>query len=66
MDLQIPLDQLNDPVFQALLARDDAIYTPHVAFYTDQAIYNMIEVTLENLKEYETTGACRNEVKPFA
>ena len=63
---QIPLDQLNDPVFQALLARVDAIYTPHVAFYTDQAIYNMIEDTLENLKEYETTGACRNEVKPYA
>ena len=23
----------------------------------------MIEVTLDNLKEYETTGQCRNEIK---
>ena len=52
--------------FQALLARDDAIYSPHVAFYTDGAIYSMIEVTLANLREYLTTGQCRNEVKEEA
>ena len=61
---QVPLDQIHAPVFKALLERDDAIYSAHVAFYTDAAILNMIEVTLDNLKEYETTGKCRNEVNP--
>ena len=31
--------------------------------HTDAAIRSMIEVTLDNLKEYETTGQCRNEIK---
>ena len=61
---KMPIDQIHDPVFKALLQRDDAIYSPHVAFYTDAAILNMIEVSLDNLKEYETTGKCRNEVNP--
>lgn len=58
-----PLDEIDDPVFKALLQREDTTYSAHVAFYTDGAIYSMIEVTLENLKEYETTGQCRNELK---
>lgn len=61
-----PLSEIDDPVFQALLARDDVYYSAHVAFYTDGAIYSMIEVTLDNLKEYETTGQCRNEIKEGA
>ena len=61
---KMPIDQIHDPVFKALLQRDDAIYSPHVAFYTDAAILNMIDVSLDNLKEYETTGKCRNEVNP--
>lgn len=60
------LAEINDPTFTALLARDDAIYSPHVAFYTDGAIYSMIEVTLDNLREYQTTGQCRNEIKEEA
>lgn len=60
---QVPWDQIDDPVFKALVEREDTVYSAHVAFYTDSAIYNMIEVTLENLKEYETTGKCRNEIK---
>ena len=51
-----------DPVFQRLLAREDTIYTAHTGFYTDKAIESMIEVTLENLKEYAQTGNCRNEL----
>ena len=61
---KMSIDQIHDPVFKALLQRDDAIYSPHVAFYTDAAILNMIDVSLDNLKEYETTGKCRNEVNP--
>lgn len=57
-------DEINDPVFKALLNREDTAYSAHVAFYTDGAIYSMIDVTLQNLKEYETTGECKNEIKP--
>jgi D-lactate dehydrogenase len=57
------VDKIDDPVFNALVSRDDTVYTPHIAFYTDGAINSMIQVTLDNLKEYETTGQCRNEVK---
>lgn len=60
---KLPLDQISDPVFKALLQREDTAYSAHVAFYTDGAINSMIEVTLDNLKEYETTGQCRNEIK---
>ena len=60
------LDEIGDPVFEALLACEDAIYSPHVAFYTDGAIYSMIEVTLDNLRQYQATGECRNEIKEEA
>jgi D-lactate dehydrogenase len=55
--------EINDPVFERLLSREDAVYTPHVAFYTDGAIYSMIEVTLDNLRQYQETGSCKNELK---
>ncbi len=61
---QVPWDSIGDPVFRTLCQRDDTVYSPHVAFYTDAAIRSMIEVTLENLKEYETCGTCRNEILP--
>ena len=56
------MEEINDPVFEALLKREDTYYSAHVAFFTDAAIYSMIDVTLDNLKEYDTTGSCRNEI----
>ncbi len=58
----VDIDSLGDKTFQALLARDNVQYSAHVAFYTDGAIYSMIDVSLANLKEYETTGKCKNEI----
>lgn len=55
-------DAVQDAVFKALLNCENALYTAHTAFYTDIAIESMIRVTLDNLKEYELTGTCRNEV----
>ncbi|MGE4277558.1 MAG: NAD(P)-dependent oxidoreductase [Lawsonibacter sp.] len=60
---KVSWDQMDDPIFKALLARDDTAYSAHVAFYTDSAIRNMIEVTLDNLEEYARTGQCQNEIK---
>ena len=49
-------------VFDRLLSRDDVIYTAHTAFYTDRAVFNMIETTVENLWEYGQTGSCAHEL----
>ncbi|WP_031542026.1 NAD(P)-dependent oxidoreductase [Mesoplasma photuris] len=36
------------------------IFTPHIGSYTDEAVTNMIEISLENLKEFIETGECKN------
>lgn len=51
-----------DEVFDKLLSMENVIYTAHTAFYTERAIYNMIETTVENLWEYGTTGSCAHEL----
>lgn len=56
------IDQIDDGVFLELLNHENTYYTAHVAFYTDKAIESMIKVSLDNIKEYELTGECRNEV----
>lgn len=55
--------ELKDKEFEELLSMENVIYTTHTAFYTDEAISNMIETTLENLHEYEISGFCKNNAK---
>jgi D-lactate dehydrogenase len=55
--------ELEDKLFERLIDLDNVIFTTHTAFYTDEAIENIIDISLSNLKEYLTTGSCRNEVK---
>lgn len=57
------LAEINDPIFEELLSREDTVYSPHIAFFTEQAILNLIDVTIENLREYDATGECKNEIK---
>ncbi|MGL5268777.1 MAG: NAD(P)-dependent oxidoreductase [Spiroplasma sp.] len=38
------------------------IFTPHIGSYTDEAVKNMVEITYENLAEFETTGKCKNDI----
>lgn len=38
------------------------LITPHIASYTDEALENMIEFSLENLKSYLNTNTCKNEI----
>lgn len=54
--------ELGNKEFEELLTMENVIYTTHTAFYTDEAISNMIETTFENLHEYETSACCKNEV----
>ncbi|WP_339021193.1 NAD(P)-dependent oxidoreductase [Spiroplasma endosymbiont of Atherix ibis] len=36
------------------------IFTPHIGSYTDEAIKNMVEISLENLQEFEKNNSCKN------
>ncbi|MGN0166103.1 MAG: NAD(P)-dependent oxidoreductase [Lachnospiraceae bacterium] len=53
---------VSDEVFEELLEREDVVYTSHISFLTDQALYEIMRISLENAAEYEKTGACKNEV----
>ena len=56
--------KLKYPLFNRLLdLYPRVLVTPHVGSYTDEAASNMIETSLENLKEYLDTGACKNDIK---
>ena len=43
---------------EELRNRENVIYTAHSAFYTDTAIENMIETTVENLVAFARMGSC--------
>ena len=38
------------------------LISPHVGYFTDEAIKNMAEISFENLKQLETTGTCDNRI----
>ncbi|QEH62298.1 D-lactate dehydrogenase [Spiroplasma chinense] len=38
------------------------LFTPHIGSFTDEAVKNMVETSFENLKEYSTTGDCKNKI----
>jgi D-lactate dehydrogenase len=50
------------PTLQKLLAHDNVIYTPHSAFYTDEAERNLTQGTIDNLVSYMKTENCDNEL----
>lgn len=54
---------LEDDVLVRLLKFPNVLFTPHYAFYTDEAVDNMVEYSLESLSEFEKTGKSKNEVK---
>lgn len=54
--------EFDDELLQILIDRDDVIYTPHTAFYTETAIQNLVEGGLEAAVEVITTGTSANVV----
>nr|WP_307917521.1 hypothetical protein [Mycoplasmopsis bovis] len=38
------------------------IVSPHIGWYTQEAATNMLEISLDNLKEYLETGDCKNKL----
>ena len=53
---------LKDETLLALKSFPNVIVTPHYGFYTDEAVSNMVEYSLENLYDFETKKQCKNEV----
>lgn len=54
--------EIADPVFQQVLNHPKIIYTPHVAYYTDEAVKNLVEGGLNATLEVIQTGTAQNRV----
>lgn len=55
-------DILQDDTLATLMSLPNVVMTPHCGFYTDEAVSNMVETALINLKEFGETGTCKNHV----
>ena len=55
--------EFDDKVMQELIDRDDIIYTPHTAFYTETAVKNLVEGALNAATEVISSGDSPNAVK---
>lgn len=54
---------IQDDLFTRLLTFPNVLITAHQGFFTRDALENIVNTTLDNLAEYERTGACPNEIK---
>jgi len=53
---------IDDRTFLALNSLPNVIITPHTAYNTDVAVYNMVRVSTENLLEFLKMGDSQNKV----
>ena len=53
----------NYPAFDNLESRENVLITPHTAFYTDEAVRNMVEQSLDASRELILTEASDKLVK---
>ena len=53
---------IKDETLLILKSFPNVIVTPHYGFYTDEAVSNMVEYSLENLYDFETKNKCKNEI----
>ena len=56
--------ELGDPILEELLKRDDVLYTPHIAFYTETAVTNLVSGALDACLSVLTTGTAETIVNP--
>ncbi|WP_234944374.1 NAD(P)-dependent oxidoreductase [Brachyspira intermedia] len=54
---------LKDEIIEELFKMDNVIITPHFAFYTDEALLNMVSISIDNIFEFKITGKCINQIK---
>ncbi|MFN3926585.1 MAG: 2-hydroxyacid dehydrogenase [Pseudanabaenaceae cyanobacterium] len=53
---------IQDDVFQRLLTFPNVLITGHQAFFTRNALENIADTTLANIRDYEQTRACANQI----
>jgi D-lactate dehydrogenase len=53
---------IQDDVFARLLTFPNVVITGHQGFFTEQALANIAQTTLQNIRDIETKGASDNEI----
>ncbi len=53
---------LEDDVLARLISMPNVIVTSHQAFLTEEALYNIAEVTVNNIAEFFENAKCKNEL----
>ena len=54
--------EIEDAIFKELVNREDVIFTPHIAFYTDTAVENLVAGGLNAVYDVVTTDDSQNRV----
>ena len=53
---------IQDDIFARLMTFPNVIVTGHQAFFTQEALHNIAQTTLHNVREFHQTGACANQI----
>lgn len=53
---------INDDLFNAVLDHDKIMYTPHIAYYTNVSVRNIMSIGLDSTLEVIETGDTKNRV----
>ena len=53
---------IQDDIFARLMTFPNVIVTGHQAFFTQEALHNIARTTLQNVQEFDQTGACANRI----
>lgn len=53
---------IQDDVFERLVSFSNVLVTGHQAFFTENALQNIAETTLQNITDLDQRGSCPNEV----
>lgn len=54
---------VNDDTLALLMTMPNVLVTSHQAFFTKEALSNIAETTVQNIREYLENGSCVNEVQ---
>lgn len=53
---------IDDDTLARLITMPNVLVTSHQAYLTEEALNNIAEITVENIKEFENEGVCENEL----